>query len=213
MPRTARTITAGYPHHIILRGNNRRRICSYATDYKALLRFIAEAAQRYPCLIHCICILANHVHLIVAPRTAAALSAFVKRFAQRYAQYRNAARDGTGKLFEQRFQSKVIEDDAQLAACTAYVERNPIEARIVTDAGDYEWSSYRLHSGDPRRSLLPAGLITPSPWYEGLGRDPAARALAYRIFFAGMLESPEHVQDRPAPSRRRLERPNRKRAS
>jgi len=216
MPRTARIVTPGWPYHLVVRGNNRRRLCSYASDYRRLIDLVEKAAARVGCLLHVVCIMSNHVHFIVTPPTEAALSAFVRYFAQPFAQRRNRQRDGSGKLFEQRFFSKRIETDEQLAVCTAYIELNPVRAGVVQGPGDYLWSSYRLHACDPRPSAIPARAITPSAWYRSLGRDPGAQARAYREFVtlvAADGREPEHGPPEPAATAKRLERPDRTRAS
>jgi putative transposase len=217
MSRVARVVGEGIPNHVILRGNNRRRICSYPSEYRALINLIEQAARKHGCSVHSICVMANHLHLIVTPPTAAALSAFVQRFAQRYAQRRNARRDGSGKLFEQRFSCDPITDDGGLARCTAYLELNPVAAGIVDDPADYRWSTYRLYACDPRPSFVPAKMITPTVWYLQLGEDSGARARAFVEFVAALRRAegpaPEPAPRTPRASGKRLERPSRKRAA
>lgn len=183
MPRAARTIVEGYPHHVILRGNNRRRLFSFPRDYLFFLAELGAAQSTCGCLIHAFCLMTNHVHLVMTPVLVSSLALLIKRVAQNVAQRRNRARGGSGKLFEERFKSITIADDAQLAATTGYVEMNPIRAGLCNDPAVYRWSSYRLHVGT-ERSQVSRALWTPSPWYEGLGRDAVARANAYEAWFA-----------------------------
>jgi putative transposase len=160
--------------------------------------------------------MSNHAHLVVTPPTSPALASFVKRFAQAFAQYRNRRRDGSGKLFEQRFFSKCIESDEQLAVCTAYVELNPVRAGITMDPGGYLWSTYRIHARERRLSAIPVRLLTPSPWYLTIGRDEAGRAEAYRQFVRLVQadgRKPDDAPAEPVTSAKRLERPNRTRAA
>lgn len=159
--------------------------------------------------------MSNHIHLIVTPAHERALSAFVKRFAQRYAQYRNRRRDGSGKLYEERFWSEPILSDESLAGHTAYVALNPVVAGIVRTPGQYKWSSYGHYAGE-RGSTMPAAMMTPSSWYLGLAGDDDARAREYRESIARALVSghkPDRLPREPLPSGKRLERPNRERAA
>ncbi|MBI2896590.1 MAG: transposase [Deltaproteobacteria bacterium] len=216
MPRTARVVNPGWPHHVVVRGNNRRRICSYPSDYRRLTELVEDASRRERCFVHALCLMSNHAHIIVTPPTNLGLSSFVRRFAQPFAQRRNRQRDGSGKLFEQRFFSQCIGSDEQLAICTAYVELNPVRAGLTADPGEYLWSTYRLHARDSRPSMIRSRLLTPSPWYLALGADDEARSRAYREFVAAVDAAERRPDDAPpdlAKSTRRLERPDRTRAA
>src|SRR3990172_625503 len=141
MPRRPRRVVPGYPHHLTLRGNNRRRLFSRPTDFLRFLAWLAEALDETSCVLYALTLMSNHIHGIFEPPDEAALSAFVKSFAQRYALWRNRMRGGSGKLFEERFHCTIIEGDEQLAAATAYDDLNPTRAGMVADALDYPWST------------------------------------------------------------------------
>jgi putative transposase len=218
--RTARIIQPGFPHHIIVRGNNRRRLFSYPRDYRAFIRYLAIANSRHAVQLHNLCMMRNHVHLIATPCAIGAMSGWVQAFAQRYAAYRNRRRDGSGKLFEERFRSFVIDTDAYLEACTAYVELNPVRAGVVPRPRRYPWSTARALGGEP--SDIPGAILTPSPFYVGLAHRPSerpavfARWLDERIGDERTGELPEaHLSafdeeelSSEEDSRRRLERPD-----
>ena len=61
--------------------------------------------------------------------------------------------------------------------CGRYIERNPVRARLVKDAGDYPHSSYR-HYAYGEEDLL----VEVDPYYVDLGRDPEERQKEYREF-------------------------------
>ena len=58
-----------------------------------------------------------------------------------------------GYLFQGRFGSCVL-DEQHLIAAARYVERNPVRAKIVKQAWDYEWSSARFHVGESTSDTL-----------------------------------------------------------
>src|SRR5688572_2568212 len=206
MPRTARIVGPGLPHHVILRGNNRRRLFSYPLECRRLLALIAVAARQFGCAVHAYCVMTNHLHLVLTPHSAEALAKFVQRFAQRYAQMRNRARGGSGKLFEQRFSSKPIKSDGQLAANIVYVELNPVKAGMVRAPAEYRWSSYRAHAGLPD-PYTPRDLLTPSTWYLSLGSDAATRQRTYAELVAAIVRDIEPAAE-PTKKQRRLLRPD-----
>lgn len=47
MPRSRRRVLPHVPHHVILRGNNRRRLFSYSSDYNYFLRLMGDGVRRF----------------------------------------------------------------------------------------------------------------------------------------------------------------------
>jgi putative transposase len=158
----------------------------------------------------------NHVHLIVTPSDHKQLGRFVASFAQPYAQFRNRRRDSSGKLFEERYRCIPIRTEEQMTVTTAYVELNPVRARICAEPENYLWSTYSLHAGCEGGDPLIDKLWTPSRWYLSLGDEPAARSDAYRDWFEHYRARDDWSEVyRDPPSQRdqkRFERPDRRRA-
>jgi len=214
VPRQARLVVPGLPHHIYQRGNNRRRLFSSDADRLLWLACVQRGLTASATLLHQHTLMSNHVHMIVTPRDEDGLAILMKRACQRYAQIRNAQRDATGKLFEERFNSKVIADTRQLMATTLYNDANAFRANLIADPLGDEWSTGPLHA-NTRGSRITRRMWTPSGWYVGLGRTPAARAKAYRALmenYAPVDEPPAiveaEVEEEVLPYRRRVERPN-----
>jgi putative transposase len=180
-------VVPGYPHHLILRGNNRRRLFSRDVERRLFLALVCDAIERTGVKLHALALMSNHVHELASPPDERALAAFVKWFAQAYAARRNRAKGGSGKLFEARFKSKLVLDDAGLAIETAYIETNSVRAGLVKDPMLDPWSTYPIHAGQPERSAFPVEYWTPSPWYLGLAETPHERARLYRDFVAAYL--------------------------
>lgn len=209
----------GVPHHVIHRGNNRRRLVSYATDYSLLLRLIGKASRKWACPLHAFALMSNHLHLIVTPPTEIALSKFVKGFAGPYALERNRQRDGSGKLFEQTFLSFPLPNPLAVGLATAYVDLNPVRGGLVANAAAHRWSSAALHLGDAPVASAESGLWRPSEWYAALGSHKRARAAAYADWLT-TTGPPEYVGElvkiellSSQHYSKRLTRPNQKRAS
>ncbi len=86
------------------------------------------------------------------------ISAFVKTLKQRYSMSYNGRHGRTGTLWEDRFKSVLVENsEGAKAAVAAYIDLNPVRAKIVTDPEDYRWSGYGEACGGGR--LARAGLI------------------------------------------------------
>ena len=67
MPRTARIVVMGYPHHIIQRGHNRQVVFASDEDYRYYLDNLCEWKEKLGCKVYAYCLMTNHVHLIVDP--------------------------------------------------------------------------------------------------------------------------------------------------
>jgi putative transposase len=219
MSRSTRVVIPGFAHHIITRGNNRRTIFSYPRDYLKFMTHVGKALETSQCRLHAMTLMRNHVHCIATPACQNDLSIFVKRFSQRYAMYRNKQRGGSGKLFQDRYYSKPIQDERYLAIAQIYIELNAWRAGMVTDPLDYPWSTFPIHAGHPDRSKIPMELWTPSPWYLALGRSDEARAQRYttltrQICLEGSRPCPDEEIENceelsREPDRKRVERPDR----
>src|SRR5437870_7764184 len=80
---------------------------------------------------------------------------------------------------EGRYRPHWIETERHWLTCLRYIERNPVEAGIVIDPGDYPWSSYRTHAFGVRSEFLVA-----HPVYLSLGATPERRRAVYRALCA-----------------------------
>lgn len=184
MPRRARIALPGIPLHVIQRGNN-RHACFFADDdYRFYLDQLRLCAQRAGCAIHAYVLMTNHVHLLLTPCQADSAGGMMKLLGQRYVQHVNRLYRRSGTLWEGRFRSCIVQDDAYLLACSRYIELNPVRAGIVAAPSAYRWSSYRANALGESDSL-----IEPHPIYAALGSRAQERQAAYRALFIEMLDA------------------------
>jgi REP element-mobilizing transposase RayT len=81
------------------------------------------------------------------------LSAFMKLLKQRFTQWYNARQGRRGTLWEDRFHSVLVDGAGQaLVTMAAYIDLNPVRARIVRDPKDYRWSGYGEAMAGSRRA-------------------------------------------------------------
>lgn len=153
MPRLARTVCAGVPHHITQRGNRRGDVFFSDEDRRTYLTWLKDYASKYKLDILAYCLMTNHVHLVVVPGTAESLQRALKPLHMRHAQRINRARSWSGHLWQGRFFSSAL-DETYLWAAIRYVERNPLRAGMARKAEDYRWSSASAHCGLRRDPVL-----------------------------------------------------------
>ena len=68
MARLPRLTVTGYPHHVILRGNNRQDIFRTTADYQRMLDLLFEHSRAYKVDIHAYVLMGNHLHLLLTPQ-------------------------------------------------------------------------------------------------------------------------------------------------
>jgi len=101
--------------------------------------------------------MSNHVHFVGVPMESDSLARTFNTLHQRYSLYFNKKKDVKGHLWQGRFYSCVL-DERHLHAAVRYVENNPVTAKIVAKAHDYQWSSARAHVLGEPDELLSDGL-------------------------------------------------------
>ena len=174
MARLPRLSLPGYPQHIIQRGNNRQAIAASAADYQTLLALIDDNARKFAVAIHAYVLMYNHFHLLATPETADGVPQLMQAIGRRYVRYFNDRQARSGTLWEGRYRSTVIQPEAYLLACMAYIDLNPVRHGLVAQARDYPWSSHGHYAG-----LRLDRLVTPHPLFWTLGNTPFAREAAY----------------------------------
>jgi putative transposase len=146
------------------RGNNSEDVFFVDDDRTTYLGMLAEEAERYGLAVEGYCLMTNHVHLIVTPRSEEALAKALGRTHYRYAQYINHMHGRSGHLWQNRFYSCAL-DGGHYWRAMVYVEQNPVRARIVRCPWRYVWSSAAAHCGQgPDRS----GLLDLGAWGKAI---------------------------------------------
>ena len=84
----------------------------------------------------------NHIHLLGEISIISDLSHFMSSLQRSYTAYFNKKYNKVGHLWQGRFKTKVIIKDRYLFDCINYIESNPAKANIVSNIGEYKWSSY-----------------------------------------------------------------------
>jgi putative transposase len=146
MPRAARLVLPGIPHHVTQRGNRRERVFFSDDDYAFYLSLLRYGCRKSGTAVWAWCLMPNHVHLILVPADEDGLRAALAPAHTRYAMEINRREGWRGHLWQDRFASFPM-DEAHLHVCLAYVELNPVRARLVDRPEAWRWSSARAHLG------------------------------------------------------------------
>jgi putative transposase len=185
MSRIPRIVLENIPYHITQRGNGRQQIFFDPYDHQLYLDLLRAYAEDAQLRLWAYCLMPNHVHLIAAPARPNSMASALGRTHADYARHFNLKRRSCGHVWQARFFSCPLES-AHLWRAAAYVERNPIRARLVEQASQYPWSSASLHLG---LSANPLGLdlsawdtqYTPQRWENALRLGVEEEAFGLRL--------------------------------
>ena len=100
MARLPRLTLTDYPHHVILRGNNRQVIFSGESDMRRMLSLLEEHSMVQGVDVHAYVLMGNHLHLLLTPRRDGALSLMMQAVGRSYVRAFNQAHGRTGTLWE-----------------------------------------------------------------------------------------------------------------
>ncbi len=175
MARLARVVVPGYPHHVTQRGNRRQQTFFNDDDYRAYCELMADWCARCGVAVWAYCLMPNHVHLIVVPRSADGLRRAVGEAHRRYTRRVNFRQGWRGHLWQGRFASFVM-DELYTLSCARYVERNPVRAGLCRRPEQYRWSSAAAHvAGQDDGLVRVAPLLRLDPqWGKHLAAEPDA---------------------------------------
>jgi putative transposase len=156
MPRVGRKAPGGLIYHVLNRGNGRQRLFHKPADYQAFIDLLGRVRAAVPVRVLGVCLMPNHWHLVLWPPRDGQLSKFMLRLTTAHVRRHFAHRQNAagGHLYQGRFKSFPVQDDAHLLVLFRYVEANAVRAGLVDDACDWRWGSFAL-----RRTATGAKLL------------------------------------------------------
>ena len=180
MPRADRRLSAGGIHHVHNRGALRRVLFATEADWRLFLGTLHEALDRHEVELLAWCLMPNHWHLLVRSATSAALPAFMRWLTLAHSRRWQAmhGQNGIGTLYQGRYRSHAVMDDAHLLTVVRYIERNPVRAGLVAQACDWPWSSVGERLGGRGGLLAPLPVPVPEDWLAWLDRAETPAEIA-----------------------------------
>jgi len=140
MPRKPRIEIAGY-YHIINRGVEQRVVFKEAQDYEYFEELMCFYMKNFGITLHNYSLMSNHYHLLIEI-TQENLSKFMRQLNMNYSIYFNKKYKRVGHLWQGRFKSWYVTDEAYFYTLMCYIEQNPLKANMVKRLEEYPYSSY-----------------------------------------------------------------------
>ena len=144
----------GQYYHIYNRGVNRQPIFFADRNWVFFLRRLREYFTADQADLISYCLMPNHYHLIVQVKIDDFSHKVMQPFSTSFTKAINQEQERTGPLFQGRFKGKLIENDIYLLHLSRYIHLNPVQAGLVDQPADWEFSSYRDYVG-MRNGRLP----------------------------------------------------------
>ena len=166
MPRIARVVLPGLPHLIVQRGNNRADVFFSPEDREVYLYLVKSYSEKWCAPVICYCLMTTHAHLLVTPSSEVSLQKMMQGITLCYTQHINRKYGRTGRLWESRYQSCIVEQRSYLWVVARYVEQNPVRAMLAKAPADYPYSSASAHLNS-----LPDPVLGASLYPEGAQND------------------------------------------
>jgi putative transposase len=151
-------------YHIYNRGNNRQQIFFREDNYTYYLQKCFKYIKPLSKIIAW-CLMPNHFHFMMEitekslqpVRSGGILMPVLtngfRLLQSSYAKGINKQEGRTGNLFQQKTKAKLIRDPEYITAAFNYIHNNPLNAGLVDDLNNWEYSSFMEYS-DLRRPCL-----------------------------------------------------------
>lgn len=129
-------------YHVYNRGCNRENIFRSKENYRFLLRRVREYRDEFHVTIVAYCLMPNHYHFLLRQDSEVPINMFVQAVFNSYSKAFNKMYNRSGTLFESPFKSIHVGDNNYLIHLCRYIHRNPLQAKLVNDLEEWEFSDY-----------------------------------------------------------------------
>lgn len=184
MPRSPRLTAPSTVYHVILRCNAKQPLFRTPKDFESLLSVVAHYRNKHEFKFFGYCIMNTHAHLIIQTPDdeETTISKIMHNVASLYARDYNGRHERVGHFFGERFKSPIVEDDSYGIALLRYVAQNPVRAKMVRNARDWERSSFRVYETGEQNMFVDF-----LPSFEGLARTRKRAAQMFAELVDGAI--------------------------
>lgn len=146
MARPLRLELPGGLYHITSRGDGQEAIVVDDDDRETWLTLLGDVCTRFRWRCHAFCLMTNHYHLLIETPEPN-LSRGMRQLNGVYTQRFNRTHGRCGHVFQGRYKAILVERENHFLEVARYVVLNPVRAKMVKEATDWPWSSFRATAG------------------------------------------------------------------
>jgi putative transposase len=107
----------------------------------------------------------NHFHFFIRVNDTEQFEKGIKNFFISYSKAINKRYNRVGSLFQGRYKVSEIKSDSYYTKIITYIHLNPIAADLVSNLGDYKYSSYNAYLSSKESILNRQEVLE---WFGGL---------------------------------------------
>jgi REP element-mobilizing transposase RayT len=152
MGRRTEVFQKGSVFHVYNRGCNKSKIFFEEDNYIFLIKKVKKYSKEFKVSVIAYCLMPNHYHFVLRQNSEMGLNKCVQCIFNSYTKAINKRYKRSGTLFEGKFKANEIYEGATVLEVCRYVHRNPLEAGLVKNLEDWQYSNYtewiRLRDGD-----------------------------------------------------------------
>ena len=134
----------------MIRGINQQNIFADDEDHEKFMAILDTYHKKMGYDLYAYCLMGNHVHLLIKEGKEI-LSNTMKRIGASYVHWYNWQYNRKGHLFQDRYKSEAVEDDAYFLTVLRYIHQNPLKAGLTDHVDSYKWSSYKEYTSKTKR--------------------------------------------------------------
>ena len=109
-------------------------------DFIVFISIVSVLKKIYSITALEVCIMRNHVHLLIAADNLDDISAFVRHYTSLFVTESNRDIGRTGPLFHKSFGSAPKSGGKKIRSAIVYIGNNPVEKAMCREAGQYRWN-------------------------------------------------------------------------
>ena len=142
MARKPRQKSISGVYHVVNRGLEKKAVFAQNRERTRMENLVRENYEKYQVEVYAYCIMPNHFHLLLKAELDV-LASFMAVISAEYAFYYNYKHNRTGVVFQNRFRSQCVEDEAYFWNCVRYIHMNPVKAGLSSTLLGYKHSSMK----------------------------------------------------------------------
>jgi REP element-mobilizing transposase RayT len=192
MPRKPREKLQDGIYHIIVRSISDVNLFRSNDDKEKYLKFIKKYQDIFLFKVYAYCVMNTHAHLMI-DCCGADISRIMHSINQCYAMYFNKKYERHGHVFQDRFKSILVKNEAYLLNLSAYIHNNVKDIKQFKDKKEaYRYSSLGIYLGyfEDDKKILDIKYVL-----EHFSRDVIRARVLYKSFLS--IREDSNVEEEP----------------
>lgn len=142
-------------YHVYQRSSDRSIIFKSGKDALVFISIVKIKAIKLGVLVFAICLMDNHIHMLVKVREKSSLHRFVTDYTSLFVKLYNKRHNRSGMLFSTPYGRAYKKTDKYIRNCISYINNNPVEANKSKNVEEYIWNCFSFaNSSHPHSEAL-----------------------------------------------------------